>query len=444
MAGLKTFPLGGLHPRSIGLNTMDKPIRNAHLPHFVRIPLSQHIGTPARPVVAVGDRVEAGDVIGKASGFVSVNIHTSLPGKVVEIVNQASPLAAKVPTIVIEFEGYFNVKQRNADHNSWRNLSNQEIISKMQDKGLVGLGGATFPTHVKYSVPKDKNIDALIINGVECEPYLSADYRVMLERSQDLLTGIEIARTVLGVENVYIGIESDKPEAIAKLADAAAAIDHLSVVPLQLKYPQGAEKQLIKAILQREVPSGGLPMDVGTVVSNVGTILALKEAVVDDVPLTERVVTVTGSIVENPGNYKIKIGTPLKDVLEEFGLREEPGKIVFGGPMMGLAQYDEHVPITKGTSGVLVLSRREAKYFRHAPCVRCGRCLTVCPMGLDPTRLVTLIELGKDDQALQEGTLDCIECGCCSYICPSQRHLGQSIKLGKLRNIMRKKEAAGD
>lgn len=440
MARLKTFPVGGIHPRNIGLDTLERPIRNAQLPHFVYIPLAQHIGVPAEPVVNVGDRVEAGDVIGKASGFVSVNIHASLPGKVVAIEKATAPLGENVPTVIIEFEGYFNVTRKKADKHDWK--QGKDIRKILQEKGVVGLGGATFPTHVKYSVPEGKKIDTLIINAVECEPFLSADYRLMMERGEELMEGIEIARHLLGVSNVYIGIEADTPRAIEEMKKAAA--DYKSgfrVVPLKVKYPQGAEKQLIKAILNREVPSGGLPLDVGVVVSNIGTIYAMKEAVVDELPLTERVVTVTGTIVKNPGNYKIKIGTRISDVLEEFGLKEEPGKVIMGGPMMGQAQYTPDTPVIKGTSGILVLSKKQAKQYPHNPCIRCGKCITVCPMGLDPTRLVTMVELHQDAAAMEDGVMDCMECGSCSYVCPSGRHLAQVIKLEKLRNAARKKEA---
>ena len=437
-----TFPLGGIHPRSLGFNTMDNEIKNADLPHFVSIPLSQHIGVPANAVVKPGDIVKTGDVIGESSGFVSVNIHSSVPGKVLEIKKGYSAIGSMTEMVVIEFEGELNMSRPGKSPVKWKDMSCEDIIKKIKDMGIVGLGGATFPTHIKYSVPSDKKITELVINAVECEPYLSADYRVMLEKIDDMLIGIEIAKKLLNVKNVYIGIEDDKPEAIQKISEAVSNIEGIEVVDLQHKYPQGGEKQLIKAILGREVPSGGLPLDVGVVVSNIGTIVAVKEAVVDGKPLTERVVTVTGSIVKNPGNYKIKIGTMIKDVLEEVGLIEDPGKIVMGGPMMGLAQYNDEMPVTKGTSGILVLSKKQAKAYHHAPCVRCGKCISVCPMGLDPTLLCTSIELDRAEKAIEQGQNDCIECGCCSYTCPSQKHLAQTIKLGKLRQIARRKGEA--
>lgn len=437
-----TFPLGGIHPRSLGMDTLEVPIRNAHLPHFLYLPMSQHIGAPAKPVVAPGDIVKPGDVVGEASGFVSVNIHCPLPGKVTEIVRMPNAIHHAVETVVVEVEGYFNM-QAPTTLNDWRNVPRKELIASLQKLGIVGMGGATFPVHVKYSIPEGKTIDTLIINAVECEPYLSADYRVMMERAKEVLEGIDICRHILGITRAVIGIEADTPKAIALMDTMIAAYPGLEVAPLTVKYPQGAEKQLIKAVTGREVPSGGLPMDVGVVVSNVGTVSAIRDAIVCGTPLMERVTTVTGTILKNPGNYKIKLGTPLKDVLEEAGLTEEPGKIILGGPMMGLAHYSDMVPVTKGTSGILVLSKKEAKTYRHRSCVRCGKCIGVCPMGLEPARLATLIELGRDNDALTAGMLDCIECGCCSYTCPSQRHLAQVIKLGKLRHQARKKEAAG-
>lgn len=444
MSAFRTFPRGGIHPHSIGLDTLEIPVRNAFLPHTAYIPLSQHIGAPAIPVVQAGDKVDTGDLIGKASGYVSVNIHSSMPGTVVDIIDAPGPGNDRTKMVVIQFEGYVNIKKELHDRNSWRQYTSAEIIKTMQESGLVGLGGACFPMHVKYSVPKDKKINTLIINAVECEPFLSADYRLMMEYPLDILTGIEIAQSVLGVHKVAIGIEADTPAAIALMQETVRGYDGIEVVPLKVKYPQGAEKQLIKAVTGREVPSGGLPMDAGAVVSNVGTMFALKEAVVDKKPLYERIVTVTGNILERPGNYKIRIGTRIQDLYDEIGLKETPGKIIMGGPMMGQAQFTGEVPVVKGTSGLLFLSKKEAKRYRHMPCVRCGKCLEVCPMGLDPTGLVTAIELGEEKQLKADGLMDCIECGCCSYICPSQRHLAQGIKLGKLREAAKRKEAADE
>ena len=443
MIKTKTFPKGGLHPRSLGMNTLEVPIRNAHLPHFLYIPMSQHIGAPAQLNVAVGDTVKPGDILGKASGFVSVNIHCPLPGKVTEIRKMPTAVSNAVDTVVIEVEGYFNMQAPEKNKEDWKNKSPKELTALLQEKGIVGMGGATFPAHVKYSVPEGKTIDALVINAVECEPYLSADYRVMMERGRDVLEGIDICRHILGVKKAVIGIESDTPKAIDLLSDLSREYEGVEVAALKVKYPQGAEKQLIKATLNREVPSGGLPMDVGVVVSNVGTIAAIYDAVAGGMPLMERITTVTGNILDKPGNYKIKIGTPIKDILEEAGLREEPGKLVLGGPMMGLCHYTDEISVTKGTSGILVLSKKEAKRYPHRPCVRCGKCIPVCPMGLNPARLVKLIELGRDQEALDNGVMDCIECGCCSYSCPSQRHLAQGIKLGKLRFQARRKESKG-
>ncbi len=433
MSIFKTFKKGGLHPRSIGIEVLEKEIQNANLPHFVYIPLNQHIGAPAKAVVKPGDKVKMGDVIGEANGFVSSNIHSSVPGEVKEIIKYDTSSADNVETIVIEFAGGLSISSEKKHADKWRDKSSKDIISSLQKMGIVGLGGATFPTHVKFSVPKDKKVDTLIINAVECEPYLSADYRLMMEKSSEIISGIEIVRTVLGINKVIIGIEADTPKAIKIMQEAASTVPDVEVLPLKVKYPQGAEKQLIKAAIGKEVPSGELPMSVGAVVSNVGTIFAIKEAIIDNKPLFERVVTVTGSLVKNPGNYKIKIGTTLRDVLEEVGLKGEPAKIIFGGPMMGFAQHSLDVPVVKGTSGIIVLSEKETVYYNDDPCVSCGKCITVCPMGLNPTKIVRKIELGRKNDSKEDGLMDCIQCGACSYICPSQKHLAQVIKLGKLQ-----------
>lgn len=434
-----------MHPRDIGLDTMSSPIRNAFLPHYLYIPLQQHIGSPAEAVVAPGDVVSRGDVIGKASGYVSVNIHTPLPGKVIAVQDHVTATADRVPTVVIEVEGRFSLKgQVSRQTDAWKSLSRDEIISRMKEHGLVGMGGATFPMHVKYSVPADKKITTLLVNAVECEPFLSADNRLVIEHGEDLVTGIEIALKALGVNRAIIGFEADMPEAVDRMRGLVANRSNIEVLVFPVKYPQGAEKQLVKAATGLEVPSGGLPLDIGVVVSNAGSLVALKEAVVDNKPLFERIVTVTGDAVEKPGNYKIAIGTRVADVLAEVGLKKKPARIIIGGPMMGLAQYSDQVPVTKGTSGILVLSARRAAIYRHRPCVRCGKCMTVCPMGLVPLMLVSRVELGMDDEAKKHGLLDCIECGCCSAVCPSERHLSQAIKLGKLRHVAKKREAAGD
>ena len=439
MPHLRTFPMGGIHPRNIGLDTMDIPILNTFLPHYLYVPLQQHIGTPAVPAVAIGDTVHKGDVIGTASGYLSVNIHTPLPGKVIDICRHVG-----VPTIVIEVEGDFNLHgegdRRRVD---WKSLSAERILQIMKESGLVGMGGAAFPLHVKYAVPAGKKIDTLVVNAVECEPYLSADNRIVIEHAEDILTGIAIAMRVLSVSRCIIGFEADMQQAIARMQGILFGKKGIEIQVFKVKYPQGSEKQLLKAAIGKEVPSGGLPADVGALVSNVASMLALKEAVADAKPLYERVLTVTGDIVKKPGNYKVCIGMRVADILEDLGLKKEAGKIIIGGPMMGQAQYTDQVPVTKGTSGILVLSKRRASLYRHSPCVRCGKCIAACCMGLEPSRLTTKIELGHDTEALQEGVLDCMECGCCSYVCPSGRHLAQAIKLGKLRHQARKKEGQG-
>jgi electron transport complex protein RnfC len=436
--------MGGLHPRNIGLDTMSLPIRNAFVPHFLYIPMLQNIGAPALPAVSVGDIVHKGDVVGISSGRMSVNVHTALPGKVIDIREHITPSVDRVQTVVIEVDGDFHLgKAIDVKRASWEGLSKEHILAIMQESGLVGMGGAAFPLHVKYNVPPGKRVDTLVINAVECEPFLSADNRIVIEHAEEIFIGISIAMRLLGVSHCVIGLEADMHQAIERMREVTLGKKGIEILVLEVKYPQGSEKQLLKAALGREVPSGGLPADVGALVSNVSSMLALKEAVVDAKPFYERVLTVTGDLVQKPGNYKVCIGTRISDLLDECGVRQAPGKIVIGGPMMGLAQYSDQVPITKGTSGVLVLSKKKAAIYRHTPCVRCGKCIAVCCMGLEPARLTTDIELGQDAHAKSEGLLDCIECGCCSYICPSGRHLAQGIKLGKLRHLARMKEERG-
>jgi len=312
-------------------------------------------------------------------------------------------------------------------------MTAQQLLDAISAKGLVGMGGATFPTHVKFTVPKGKNIRYVIINGAECEPYLTSDHRLMVEKSDELLEGIRIIQKILEPEAVYIGIEENKPDAIETLEDAVRRHNSdCKVVPLHMKYPQGDEKQLVKAIIGAEVPSGGLPLDVDTVLSNVGTVFGIYEAVVLDKPLIERVVTVTGGAVREPANLKIRVGTKVRDVIEECGgFAEKPEKVILGGPMMGLPVYDLDTPVTKSTSGILALTKREAKVYTRTPCIQCGRCVRSCPMGLHPTGLFKSIDHSQYSEAVENGLYDCRECGCCEFTCPAQIPLVQGMKLGK-------------
>lgn len=434
-----TFP-GGIHPPKNKNLTRDKAIKNMPLPLKAIIPLSQHIGAPANACVAVDDEVKVGQVVGEAVGFVSVPVHASISGKVVEIANKPHPVRGECMSVVIESDGEDNWIETQATGNGWNELSIDEIKNRIKNAGICGMGGATFPTHVKLSPPQGKNIDTIIINGAECEPYLSSDHRVMLEDVNSIIMGLKIIMKVLGAEKAYIGIEDDKEDAISNMQSAAVKESNVEVVALKAKYPQGAEKQLIKVILNKEVPSGGLPMDVGVVVHNVGTAVAVANAVVNGQPLIDRIVCVTGGGIARPQNLRVRIGTLFSDVINECGgFRGEVAKIVSGGPMMGLAQYTTEVPVIKGTSGILVLSADEVKIEPSNVCIRCGMCLDACPMYLIPSALGNLIENNRIAEAKENGVLDCVECGSCTYVCPSKRPLVHYIKYAKLQISKEKK-----
>lgn len=429
---IRSFGFGGVHPKENKSSTEDKQIENFHLPHKVIIPLNQHLGKPAKSVVNKGDIVKEAQLIAERDGKFSANIHTSIPGKVLDVGHYASVNDLKVPSIIIQLEG--ELKKGNEKEADWRKLSNENIIKRVGDAGVVGMGGATFPADIKLSIPPEKKVDTLIINGVECEPFLTCDYRLMLERTEEILDGIALLKKILGVKRVIIGIELNKKEAIKKFINTIKDKE-IEVAPLRIRYPQGGEKQLIKAVMNKEVPSGGLPFDVGVVVSNVATILAMREAVLYNRPLTERVVTISGDLVKKPGNYKIKIGTPLQDIIEEVGLTRDADKIIFGGPMMGMTVTSLETPITKGTSGILFLSSKldkKLKYDKFRDCVHCSKCLMVCPIGLNPALLSITSEKQRYDDIKRYDILDCIECGCCNYVCPANRPIVQLIKIGKL------------
>ena len=438
---IKTFRPGGIKPAEHKEITEEKKIINFHIPQKVVIPLNQHTGKPARPVVKKGDIVSEAQLIGEKDGKISANIHSSIPGKVIDIGNYPVLCDLKSPCVVIQLEGEF--KTGTPPKDDWERLDKEELLKRIEDAGIVGMGGATFPTDVKYSPPPSKKIDTLIINGVECEPYLTADYRLMLEKTDEIIEGIKIARKILGIDRVFIGIEFNKKKAIKKFKTSIPSKENIFVVPLKVKYPQGAEKQLIKAILKREVPSGGLPFDVGVIVSNIGTIYAIRDAVLYKRPLIERVVTITGKIVKNPGNYKIRIGTLISDIIKEVGIREDIGKIIIGGPMMGINVATQDTPVTKGTSGILFLSKKEAhkvNYTNYQACIHCAKCVFSCPMLLNPSMLSILGEMEKWEEMNNYNVLDCIECGCCSFVCPSQRPIVQFIKIGKTYARLKKEK----
>jgi electron transport complex protein RnfC len=429
---LRTFRRGGVHPPEFKFFTEDIPIRNAPIPPEAVIALQQHMGAPAECLVEPGQEVREGMLIGKARGAFSANVHASIPGKVKEISEIYLATGIRSKAVVVEFEGEF--ERVGNGQREWRDKDPQELLEIIREQGIVGLGGATFPTPIKFSIREGTEVEYFVANGVECEPFLTADHRLMLEKTDTVLTGIEIVRRVLSARRVLIGVEENKPDAVEALrAEIERRGLDFEVVVLKTKYPQGDEKQLLKALTGREVPSGGLPLDIGAVVSNVGTIQAIYEAVVLGKPLIERIVTVSGTALKNPANFKVRIGTPAGNLLEECGgFSTSPTKIVAGGPMMGFALSDPAVPVVKGTSGILALSETETREAPTTACIGCGRCIANCPLGLSPTTLYKWIEHDEYQEALDGGLMDCKECGCCSYVCPAHIPLVQGMKLGKI------------
>ncbi|MFY9153828.1 MAG: electron transport complex subunit RsxC [Prolixibacteraceae bacterium] len=430
---LKTFKIGGVHPAENKLSAQ-KAIELLALPKSVFIPLGQHIGAPAEAVVQKGDQVKVGQLIAKSSGFVSANIHSSVSGTVkkVDLGPDTSGYQKKGIYIDVTDDIWEEQIDRTKDIKTEFTLDSAAILAKIQDAGIVGLGGATFPTHVKLMPPKGMKAEILLINGVECEPYLTSDHRLMLEHGEELIVGTRILMKALNVTKAAIGIENNKPDAIEKMNSLVAGLKDISVVPLKVKYPQGGEKQLIKAVTGREVPSGALPISVGAVVTNIATTFAVYEAVQKNKPLFERVVTVTGKSVQKPTNFMVRIGTTVSELIEAAGgLPENCGKIINGGPMMGKAVSNTEIPVTKGTSGILMMPETESKREQMMPCIRCSRCVSVCPMGLEPYLLMTVAEKQIWERAETERVMDCIECGSCSYTCPASRPLLDYIRLGK-------------
>ena len=430
---LKTFAKGGIHPPENKLSD-NIAIEKLPLPATVTIPVVQHIGAPAKVVVAKKDKIKVGQLIAESNGFISANIHSSVSGTVMKIENIADGSGYKKQAVVIKVEGdeWSELIDTSNDLKTDIALTSEEIVKRVLKAGVVGLGGATFPSHVKLSIPPRKTAEVLIINGVECEPYLTADHRLMLEKGDELMVGITILMKAINVKIAYIGIENNKKDAIEHLSKLTSKYKGIKVTPLKVQYPQGGEKQLIKAIINREVPSAGLPIEVGAVVQNVGTAYAVYEAIQKNKPLIERVVTVTGKSVKKPSNFLVRIGTSVAELIEAAGgLPENTGKIISGGPMMGKAISRTDVPVTKGTSGILLIPDNEAKRQQSQSCIRCAKCISVCPMGLEPYLLMTLSQKQFHDKAEQNYIMDCIECGSCSFTCPSDRPLLDYIRLEK-------------
>ncbi len=429
----KTFPMGGIHPPDTKISAA-AAITPLAIPAEVVIPLGQHIGAPAEPIVKAGDKVKAGQLIAETAGFISANIHSSVSGTVKKIDDVADPCGYPKKAVYITVEGdeWAEGIDRSPTLKKEITLDRDAIVEKIKAGGIVGMGGASFPTNVKYMIPEGKTADTLVINGVECEPYLTADHRLMLEHADEMLVGVEILRIALGVEKAVIGIEENKPDAIKLLTERSAEYPGITVESLHMQYPQGAEKQLIKACTGREVPSGKLPIEVGCAVNNVGTAYAVYQMVQKNQPLVERVVTVTGKQVSNPSNFLVRVGTSYAACIEAAGgLPEDTGKVISGGPMMGMAIADLSIPVAKGTSGILMLPKAESVRPEVENCIRCGACVSVCPMGLEPYLLEKFARADKWDQAEQRASMDCMECGCCSYICPSGRPLLDYIRIAK-------------
>ncbi len=442
---MKRFKMGGVHPKENKLSA-GKQIVEATLPKQVVIPLVQSLGAPGQSVVAVGDVVKVGQLIVKAGGFVSANIHSSVSGKISAIGTTIDASGYNVPAVFIEVEGdeWLKTIDRTNDLKRECNLSSEEIIKTITDAGIVGMGGATFPTHVKLSPPPGKKADVLIINAVECEPYLTCDHQLMLEKPLEILVGVTILMKAAKVTKAYIGIENNKKDAIELLKQTARSFTGIEIVPLRVQYPQGGEKQLIDAVIGRQIPSGALPVEVGAVVQNVATAFAVYEAIQKHKPLIDRVITITGKSIKSHGNYRVRLGTPMNSVVEQVGgIPEDTGKIISGGPMMGKALKTLEVPVVKGTSGILFIPTFAATRKNMQNCIRCAKCVVDCPMGLEPFLLMSQGERSMWTEMEKDRVMDCIECGICSYTCPSNRPLLDYIRLGKttVGKIIRNRQA---
>lgn len=431
---MKTFRIGGVHPAENKLSA-GKPIVTAELPKVAVFPLSQHIGAPAVACVAKGDEVKVGTKIADAGGFVSAPIFSSVSGKVAKIDTVIDASGYRKPAIFINVVG--DEWEESIDRSDTLvkecDLEPKAIVEKIKNAGVVGMGGACFPTHVKLTPPPTAKPECVIVNAVECEPYLTADHQLMLEHPDEILVGVTLVMKAVNVNKGYIGIENNKPDAIKLMTEKAAQYPNIEVVPLKVKYPQGGEKQLIDAVIGRQVPAPpALPVSVGAILQNVGTMYAIYQAVQKNKPLFERVVTVTGKSLANPTNFLARMGTPMSQLIDACGgLPEDTGKVIGGGPMMGKALMNTEVPICKGSSGVLIMDQKESKRAEIDPCIRCAKCVSVCPMGLEPYLLATCSSMADWERDEKEDITSCIECGSCQFTCPSHRPLLDMIRLGK-------------
>lgn len=434
---MKTFKIGGIHPAENKLSAAS-PIREAALPKQAVFSMFQHIGAPAKPIVKKGDEVKVGTLLAEAGGFVSAPIYSSVSGKVSKVDVALDASGTRRMAVYVDVEG--DEWEENIDRsstlvklNNRPELDSKTIIEKVKNAGIVGMGGATFPCHVKLSPPPGSKAECVIINAVECEPYLTADHRLMLEHPEEILVGLQLIMKAVDVKKGYIGIESNKPDAIALMTEKAKDYEGIEIVPLKVKYPQGGEKQLIDAVIGRQVPAPpAIPINVGAVVQNVGTAFAIYQAVMKNKPLIDRIITVTGKSLQQPSNLLARLGTPFQQLIDECGgLPEDTGKIIGGGPMMGKALLSLDIPMTKGSSGLLIMNEKETRRSMPQPCIRCAKCVNVCAMGLEPYLLSKMCAMEDWEGAEKNGIVSCIECGSCQYTCPSNRPLLDMVRVGK-------------
>lgn len=453
---LHTFKIGGIHPEENKI-TAEMPTQMAELPKQAIFPLSQHIGAPAKPVVQRGDKVKVGTLLAEAGGFVSAPIYSSVSGTVAKIDEEFDATDYRKPVIIVNVEGdewEENIDRGDkletlADHPE---LTPEEIVSRVQAAGVTGMGGAGFPTHVKLCPPPTAKAECIIVNAVECEPYITSDYRLMMEHPDEIIAGLELLMKAAKVERGYIGIEENKPEAIKLLTEKTANDCRIEVVPLAQKYPQGGEKQLVDAVIHRQVPAPpAIPVNVGAIVQNVGTTFAVYEAVMKRKPLIERYTTVTGKQIKRPGNFLVRIGTPFSQLIEACGgMPEGNNKVLAGGPMMGKAVISLNTPVCKGTNSITVISGDEAHRKKVQPCIRCAKCVSVCPMGLEPYLIATLSAFKEYERAENEDIVSCIACGSCQYTCPSGRPIldnilqGKAVVMGMIRERTAKAKAEAE